>query len=48
LILLAATTVSAILGETLDAIIIMVVVVLAAAVSFVQEYRSEKVIEALR
>ena len=48
LILLAATIISAILGETLDAVIIMTIVVLAAVVSFVQEYRSEKAIEALR
>jgi P-type Ca2+ transporter type 2C len=48
LILLAATVISAILGEMLDAVIIMIIVVLAAVVSFVQEYRSEKAIEALR
>lgn len=48
IILLAATAISAFLGEMLDAVIIMVIVVLAAAVSFVQEYRSEKAIEALR
>jgi Ca2+-transporting ATPase len=48
LILLGATVISAFIGETLDAIIIMVIVVLASAVSFAQEYRSEKAIEALR
>lgn len=48
LILLAATIISAILGETLDAVIITVIIVLAAVVSFVQEYRSERAIEALR
>jgi Ca2+-transporting ATPase len=48
IILLAATIISAFLGETLDAVIIMIIVVLAAVVSFVQEYRSEKALEALR
>jgi Ca2+-transporting ATPase len=48
MVLLAAITISAILGEMLDAIIIAIIVVLAAMVSFVQEYRSEKTIEALR
>ncbi len=48
IILLAATIISAVLGEILDATIIMIIVVLAAVVSFVQEYRSEKAIEALR
>jgi Ca2+-transporting ATPase len=48
LILIAATAVAAFLGETLDAVIIIVIVMLAAVVSFVQEFRSEKAMDALR
>lgn len=48
LILLAATVLSLIIGETLDAIVIMVIVVFAAGLGFIQEYRAERAMEALK
>jgi Ca2+-transporting ATPase len=48
LILLAATMISAFVGELIDAIVIIAIVVLSTVVGFIQEYKSEKAIEALR
>ena len=48
LILLAATVISLVIGETLDAIVIMVIVIFAAGLGFVQEFRAEKAMEALK
>lgn len=48
LILLAATLVSAALGETDDAITILVIVILNAMLGFVQEYKAERSLEALQ
>ena len=47
LMLLAATTISAFVGELVDAIIIIAIIVITAIVGFVQEYKSERSIEEL-
>ncbi|MEM4532922.1 MAG: HAD-IC family P-type ATPase, partial [Desulfurococcaceae archaeon] len=48
IILMIATVISAILGEVIDALIIISMVFIMAFFSFVQEYRSEKTIQALK
>ncbi|MDP6782669.1 MAG: cation-transporting P-type ATPase, partial [Dehalococcoidia bacterium] len=47
IILLFAVVASAILGDTLEAALILVIVVFAAGLGFAQEYRAERAIEAL-
>lgn len=48
IILLFASAVSAVLGQTVDAAIIVVIVVLGVTINFVQTYRSQRAVEKLR
>ena len=47
LILLGATIISAAMGEIYDAVTIIIIVLLDAILGFIQEYRTEKTMEAL-
>lgn len=48
IILLAATALSAFLGEGVDAIVIGIIVLFAVGLGFIQEFRAERAIDALR
>jgi Ca2+-transporting ATPase len=48
LILLAGTIISAVLGHTLEAAVITVIVLFAVLLGFIQEYRAGRALEALR
>ena len=48
IILLAAALISLAVGETLDAVVILGIVVAVSLLGFFQEYRAEKALEALR
>jgi Ca2+-transporting ATPase len=48
LILLAATALSVLIGEWVDALMIAVIVLLSAVLGFIQEYKAERALEALK
>lgn len=48
IILLIATVLSLAIGEIIDAVIIFVIIIASASLGFIEEYRSNKAVEALK